>query len=176
LLLVLMAAALAAAGDWLRLRRVAPAARALATAAALATIAAVSIAGFRNYGVFRRDDRLLAALDLARRNDVAAVLDLATPWYLSGGFYYLHHDVPYYFKPQFDALGGIEARQLASHVLVDASAPDLPGFRQLSAHGGVRILEQVSPPAAYLAPGKDGREPLQDGVDDRFTPAPRSAF
>ena len=94
LLLVLAAAAIAAAGEWLRMRRVAPGARALATAAAFAIIAAVSVAGFRNYGVFRQDDRLLAALDLARRSDVAAVLDLATPWYLSGGFYYLHHDVP----------------------------------------------------------------------------------
>jgi GPI mannosyltransferase 3 len=169
LLLVLMAAALAAGGEWLRTRRVAPPARALAAAVAFGTIAAVSIAGFRDYGVFRQDDRLLAALDLARRNDVAAVLDLATPWYLSGGFYYLHHDVPYYFKPQLDALC-VEPRQLASHVLVDASAPDLPGFRQLSAHGSVRILAQVSPPAAYLAPGKDGREPMQRGVDDRFAP------
>jgi hypothetical protein len=117
----------------------------------------------RNYGVFRQDDRLLAALDLSRRSDVAAVLDLATPWYLSGGFYYLHHDVQVYFKPQLDALGGIEPRQLGSNVLVDASAPEIPGFRQLSAHGAVRILEQVSPPTVYVAPGKDGREPLQGG-------------
>ncbi len=170
LLLVLMAAAVAAAEEWLRTRRVGPPARALATAAAFATIAAVSIAGFRNTGVFRQDDRLLAALDLSRRSDVAAVLDLATPWYLSGGFYYLHHDVPVYFKPQLDALAGVEPRRLASHVLVDQSAPDIPGFRQLSAHGAVRILEQVSPPAVYLAPGKDGREPLQGGVDGRFGP------
>ena len=33
-----------------------------------------------------------------------------------------------------------------------------------------------TPPAAYLAPGKDGREPLQSGVDDRFTPALRQGF
>jgi phosphatidylinositol glycan class B len=173
LLLVLAAAAIAAAEQWLRARRVAPTARALATAAAFAIIAAVSIAGFRNYGVFRQDDRLLAALDLAQRSDVAAVLDLATPWYLCGGFYYLHHDVPVYFKPQLDALPGVEPRQLASHVLVDASAPDLPGFRQLAAHGTVRILEQVSPPAVYLTPGTDGREPMQGGVDDRFGPSGR---
>jgi hypothetical protein len=94
-------------------------------------------------------------------------------WYLSGGFAYLHHDVPVYFKPQLDALPGVAPRDLASHVLVGASAPDLPGFRLLADHGSVRILEQVSPPAAYLRPGKDGREPLQQGVDDRFTPAPR---
>jgi hypothetical protein len=136
-------------------------------------IAAGSIAGFRNDGVLRRDDRLTAALDLSRRSDVAAVLDLATPWYLSGGFYYLHHNVPVYFKPQLEALPGVAPRELASHVVVGVSAPDVPGFRLLADHGSVRILEQVSPPPTYLAPGKDGREPLQHGVDDRFTPGAR---
>jgi GPI mannosyltransferase 3 len=166
LLLVLAAAAIAAAGEWLGPRR----AGRLATAAAIAAIVIVSIGGFRRYSVFRQDDGLVAALDLSRRNDVAAVLNLARPWYESGGFYYLHHDVPYYFERELDALPGVEPRLLASHVLVGPSSPDIPGFRLLASHGSVRILEQVSPPPAYLAPGKDAREPLQGGVDDRFTP------
>jgi hypothetical protein len=171
LLLVLAAAGIAAAAERLDARRAGRGR--LATAAAVAVIAAGSIAGFRNDGVLRRDDRLTAALDLSRRSDVAAVLDLATPWYLSGGFYYLHHNVPVYFKPQLEALPGVAPRELASHVVVGVSAPDVPGFRLLADHGSVRILEQVSPPPAYLAPSKDGREPLQGGVDDRFTPPQR---
>jgi GPI mannosyltransferase 3 len=166
LLLLLASAAIAAAGQWLGTRR----AGWLVTAAAIALIAGVSIGGFRRYGVFRQDDYLLAALDLSRRNDVVAVLDLVTPWHDSGGFYYLHHDVPYYFKSELDLLPGVEPRQLASHVLVGASTPDLPGFRVLADHRGARILEQVSPPAAYLTPRRDTRTPFQGGVDDRFTP------
>jgi phosphatidylinositol glycan class B len=166
LLLVLASAAIATAGEWLGTRR----GGRFATVAAIAAIAIVSIGGFRRYDVFRQDDHLMAALDLSRRNDVVAVLNLVAPWHDSGGFYYLHHDVPYYFTSELDQLPGVEPRQLASHVLVGASTPDLPGFRLLAAHRGVRILEQVSPPAAYLTPRRDIRTPFQGGVDDRFTP------
>ena len=158
LLLVLAAAAIAAAGEWLRTRRVAPGARALATAAAFAIIAAVSIAGFRNYGVFRQDDRLLAALDLARRSDVAAVLDLATPWYLSGGFYYLHHDVPVYFKPQLDALArhrAAPAREPCAGRRIRAGHPGLP-----AALGPRRRAH----PRAGVAAGGLSRRPARMGA------------
>jgi GPI mannosyltransferase 3 len=168
LLLVLAAAAIACAGEWLGTRRTGR----LATAVAIAAILVVSIGGFRIYGVFRQDDQLLAVLDLSRRSDVAAVLDLAAAWTESGGFYYLHHDVPYYFQPELGARPGVEPRQLVSHVLVGASSPDIPGFRLLATHGNVRILEQVSPPPSYLRSGKDAREPFQGGVDDRFPPPP----
>jgi GPI mannosyltransferase 3 len=166
LLLVLVAAAIACAGEWLGTRRAAQ----LVTAVAIVAIATVSIGRFRIYGVSRQDDQLLVALDLSRRSDVAAVLNLAVPWHDSGGFYYLHHDVPYYFEPELRARRGVEPRQLASHVLVRTSSPDIPGFRLLAAHGNVHILEQVSPPPSYLTSGKDAREPFQGGVEDRFPP------
>jgi phosphatidylinositol glycan class B len=175
LLLVLSADAVAAAQIWARAHVAGWLAWPVASAA-ICAITVASLAGFRQQGIFKRDDRLLAALDLSRRNDVAGVLDLSGPWWISGGFYYLHHDVPYYFKEQIDALPGTEVRRLVSHVLVSAAAPDMPGFRLSARYGSVQILEQISPPPAYLALEKDGREPLQPGVDDRFTPTVRPRF
>jgi GPI mannosyltransferase 3 len=142
----------------------------------IAAIAAVSVLGCAFRGVLTRDDRLIASLDLSRRRDLAAVLDLTGAWWSSGGFYYLHRNVPYYFKEQIDGLPITDIRSLASHVLVRTPPSDIPGFRVSARYGTIAILEQVSPPPAYRRLQKDGREPYQPGVDDRFMPNVRPRF
>lgn len=124
-------------------------------------------------GVMKQDGRLLAMLDISRRSDVVAVIDLTDGWWTSGGFYYLHHNVPYYFGTGGRPL--TELRLLGSHVISPASKAAPPGFRISARYGDVVVLEQVSPPAAYL-PLKDDREPPQPRVDDTFTPTVRPRF
>lgn len=41
-----------------------------------------------------RDDMLLAYLFLSKQADLAAVLNTSRAWWATGGYYYLHHDVP----------------------------------------------------------------------------------
>ena len=141
-------------------------ARAIVIVAVLAVSAVTSVTG----EVFERDDRLLAALDLSTRDNVSAVLDLTGDWTDSGGFYYLHRNVPYYFEEQVDGLPATNIREIVSHVVAPADQTDIPGFRPVATYGDLAILEQVSPPAAYRRLAKDGREPREPRVEDRLRP------
>lgn len=138
---------------------------------ALATVAAVSAVGCVIRGVFARNDRLVATLDLSRRHDVVAVLDLTGIWSHSGGFYYLHENVPLYFLPQVESLPTTALRSLVSHVMVPATYPTIPGFRLSTHYRTVAILEQVSPPPVYRHLDRDGRAPPQAGLDDKLASA-----
>jgi GPI mannosyltransferase 3 len=143
---------------------------------AIATMTLVSGLGIAFGGVLQRDDELLATLDLSRRNDVAAVLDVSGPRWESGGYYYLHHDVPYCFKDQIDDLSVTDFRWFASHVLVPATQSAPPGFRLSARYGSISVLEQVTPPQTYRPMPYNCRAPQQPGVDDHFTPTVRPRF
>lgn len=127
-------------------------------------------------GVFSRENRLQAMLHLSDQKNVAAVLDLAGPWYLSGGFYYLHKNVPYYFPEQTQELSNSEFYRYVSHVVAKRSAAVTPGFSVLSYHGDVMVLAQPSPPADYLRLPFDGRRPVQPGIDGEIQPDVRARF
>jgi hypothetical protein len=161
LLLILLAAAIANGLQSLRLIF----GRLSGAGPAIVTVAAVSVVGCVLRGVFANDDRLVATLDLSRRSNVAAVLDLTGHWAHSGGFYYLHHDVPLYFQQQINAVPIADMHLLVSHVLVPAIRTVIPGFRVSARYGSVAILEQVAPPPAYRPLATDVREPRQPGLD-----------
>jgi hypothetical protein len=142
----------------------------LAQALAIVAVLAVSTVTCVTNEEFERDDRLLAALDLSRRDDVSAVLDLTGAWTESGGFYYLHRNVPYYFEAEVEGLPATDIRRFVSHVVAPADETDIPGFRVAASYGDVAILEQVSPPASYRRLPKDGREPREPRVEDHLRP------
>jgi hypothetical protein len=169
LLLILWADALVNGLHWLRPTFGGP--RTLG--AIIATVATLSVAGCVLRGVFSRDDRLLATLDLSRRSDVAAVLDLSGFWFRSGGCYFLHHDVPLYFEPQITAEPLSAVRSLVSHVLVPVTHATIPGFRVSARYGSIAILEQVAPPPLYRRLAADGREPREPGLEGGSAPRPQ---
>jgi GPI mannosyltransferase 3 len=136
----------------------------------LAIMATISAVECVMHGVFARDDRLLATVELSRRHDVAAVLDLTGFWSRSGGYYYLHQNVPLYFQQQIEAVPMSAVRSLVSHVIVPVTQAAIPGFRLSTRYRSVAILEQVSPPPAYRRLKRDAREPRQSGLDDRLDP------
>jgi phosphatidylinositol glycan class B len=166
LLLVVLADAIVNGSQ--RLRRIFADRAVLRTA--IAAIATISLVDCVFRGVFARDDRLVATLELSRRSDVAAVLDLTGPWWRSGGFYYLHRDVPLYFQEQINGMPLSDLRFLVSHVLVPATQDQIPGFRVSARYRTVAILQQEAPPPAYRRLGKDGREPHQAGINDALRP------
>jgi hypothetical protein len=139
-------------------------------------VALVSVIGCVAAEVLKREDRLLATLDLARRADVAAVVDLTGPWWESGAFYYLHKDIPFCFEGDVQGLpaGGIAS--VASHVLVRHSDPTPAGFRVVAVHGTIKLLESETRPASLRRLAKDCREPAQEGVDGRFLPTVRRRY
>jgi hypothetical protein len=143
---------------------------------AVVWIGAVVVLGTAYGGVLKRDDHLNAWLDLSRRNDVKAVLDLTGPYWASGGYYYLHHDVPVYFPQVLGQLPRSDLRLFVSHIIVSAPDASIPGFRIESLHHGVAVLAQVSPPPAYRRLETYTREMPLRALDGRFTPRIRAAF
>jgi hypothetical protein len=169
LFLILLANGTVQAMSWLRSLR-------SMQAAAIAIVIVVSTVGCVLGGVMRRDDRLLASLELSQRKDVAALLDLTGHWTQSGAYYYLHRNVPYYFRPNVSEVPASEYRFIASHILV-AEPTTLPvGFHILARYGSVAILGQAEPPETYRKLEKDGSKPQQEGVDDRLAPTVRARY
>ncbi len=123
--------------------------------------------------VFARDDHLLAVLDLSKREDVRAVIDLTGSWSKSGGFYYLHRDVPLYFAKDLSGKPVNDYRRLASHIIVGGAHPAFPGFRIIARYHDVAVFGQISPPTGYQAAPPKLREPRQKGVDGRIVPQVR---
>lgn len=136
---------------------------------AVASAIVVSLAGATLEHVFRRDDHLLAALALSQQKRVEAVIDLTVPWFDSGGYYYFHQNVPLYFDGSLEYVAPADFHLFASHILVRATHPRIPGFRVSSAHGDIMILEQISPPNEYRLI-KDYDRPKEPAVDNQFTP------
>ena len=92
----------------------------------IAAVCAVSLLGYTYRDVFARDGHLRASMELSRRSDVKAVFDLTGPWVNSGGFYYLHQDVPVYFPEQLRQVAKTDFHFYASHIIVGAGATEIP--------------------------------------------------
>jgi hypothetical protein len=137
---------------------------------ALGCVAAVSVYGVFKTNVFGRQDRLAAAIELSRRPDVRAVLDLSGVWWSSGGMYYMHWDVPLYFENQVAGIRDEDLQAIATHAVVPAERGPIPGFQTIKAIGNLRILERVSPDAPLQSIPSDTRAPRQQGVDGTFLP------
>ena len=139
-------------------------------------IGAVFVLGTAYGGVLNRDDHLNAWLDLSQRSDVKAVLDLTGPYWASGGYYYLHHDVPVYFPQVLGQLPRSDLRLFVSHIIVSVPAASIPGFRVQSLHHDIAVLEQISPPPAYRRLETNTREIPLPAINGRFSPRIRAAF
>lgn len=106
---------------------------------------------------FRAQDPMFAALRyLAAADDVRGVFYQAenAPYFHTGGYYYLHHDVPFY-----DARTWGEAfrrrpnpAELVSHIVTasDAPAEQLPGFVKAREFGALAVWVRAENDAAVL--------------------------
>ncbi len=169
LLLVLLARASVEIQSWL-------AQRYSSTWIAIGIISLLSIIGGSRGDILKRDDVLLATLDLSKRNNVAGFLDLTSQWIDTGGFYYFHHNVPYAFRWDVKQLSTDEYKNYFSHILDRGDRPIPAGFRVSARYGSIVLLEQSDPPPSYRKLPADGREPKQPGVDDRYTPNVRRRY
>jgi hypothetical protein len=125
--------------------------------------------------IFRTQDHKLALLYVSKQNDVTGICvhSSVCNWWESGGFYYLHKDVPFYFtKNEY------EVRQVAgiiSYWLCSLLEPILPGFRKVTRIETVVIWQKEQAPPTYQQP-KQQRLPIyspnipQPGIDDKYKP------
>ncbi len=155
---------------------------------AVAILALVSVAGMlgvlprhdASYPVrplYARQDELRAFAFLSRQLDLAGVWLSGVPWWGSGGYYYLHRDVPLYLATDEEVMrrqGG--PRAFASHVVCPVSADEIPGFVRIATFGGLEVRKQLAPPALYATLPSHTKHILQPNVDGVFHPSVTPRF
>ncbi|MEO0457789.1 MAG: glycosyltransferase family 39 protein [Cyanobacteria bacterium P01_A01_bin.114] len=115
-----------------------------------------------------KNNELQAYLYLNDQPGVVSVLNLSSPWYDSGGYYYLHRDVPIYFPNHIDGISVSQLSRYISHVVCLQDYPSIPGFTVGAQFGWVDVRTADAPPPETLA--VETRRPEQVGVDDIFLP------
>ena len=123
---------------------------------------------YRN-SIFSQNEILNAYLYLFEENDVHGILSFAS-WSATGGYYYLHKDIPIYSKDYFKPDDSESYLSHVSHILCPVYYGDIPGFETLVRWRKVEIRKQVNPPPEYRKAPDDTRNVLQKGIDDRFPP------
>jgi GPI mannosyltransferase 3 len=122
---------------------------------------------YRTTPLFRKQDSLLAYRYLSERTGVEGILDATRPWWRTGGYYYLHRDIPVYFPEQLQP-NNPDVLRYVSHILCRTSSPEVEGFKMVAAMGNIEIREQTHPPTQYEKIVGYGRNVLMPGIDDRF--------
>ncbi len=108
---------------------------------------------------------------LSGETGVAAVLEAFTSRKTStGGYYYLHRDVPVYF-PEHISIEDGKLTEYVSHVICRSDTKNLPGFRSIATFGKIDIRKQTSPPLQYKRLNHYSRNILMPGIDDKYKPA-----
>ncbi len=133
-------------------------------------LAAVFLAFAVYKGQWNREPRLDVALYLSEQPGVKSILDLAEGRWRSGGYSYLHKDIPLMFSDDMSAAMKADVRKVASHIVINASKPPIAGFKTIKQFGLIKIMSQTDPPLGYKPPRVGYRNPPQPGVDGKFVP------
>lgn len=125
----------------------------------------------------KKQDTLEAYLSLYKESDLVAVLEASEPWYATGGYYYLHRDVPIYYPPMLP--GGLLNQELTSyvsHIICRSDQKEIPGFYTATRIGSLEIRKQLHSPTHYKNLEGYSRNVLQKGIDNRFQPTVKPRF
>lgn len=140
--------------------------RAAVSPAVMGLVVAVSALGA--IGKLPFEDKVYAQAPLSRTDDfdayvllsnapgVTGVYDESQPWWYSGGYYYLHKDVPLYFPVLMpEGFPGGDPEPYVSHWLRPASAGEPgPGYELWQTVGGTNIWRRkVDPPTPKVVEG-----------------------
>ncbi|MEM8807919.1 MAG: glycosyltransferase family 39 protein [Cyanobacteria bacterium P01_G01_bin.38] len=115
-----------------------------------------------------KNDGLQAYLYLNNQPGVVSVLNLNSQWYDSGGYYYLHKDVPIYFSHQVEGISETLLSRYISHVVCPREYPSIPGFTISAQFDFVDVRTSTEPPSQTLS--VETRRILQPGVDGVYLP------
>lgn len=123
--------------------------------------------------IFRSEDHKLALLYLSKQSDVAGICvqSSACKWWESGGYYYLHKNVPMYFTKDLGQTGQLV--WFFSHWLCTVIEAENKGFRRVTAIGTALILQRVGAdggPAQLRTPPPYTTDIYQPGIDRRYKP------
>jgi len=121
------------------------------------------------HSIVARSEVLIATIALSQEQNVYAVINLASRWYDMGGYYYLHNNVPIYFRENFEQglLHLNKAASYASHIVCPVGFPEVPGFAMSRRWETIEIRARIDKSAPYQRLDIDTKNILQDGVDNK---------
>ncbi|MCX7115220.1 MAG: hypothetical protein NTW08_04880 [Gammaproteobacteria bacterium] len=121
-------------------------------------------------------ENTLQAFDFMRADNKLAALFINSPeWWLTGGYYYLHRDVPVYFLYQH--FGSIhEAKDHVSHVLCEPISGCVRDFAPAARMGGLEVCKRRTPFAIYPQLSHYDRQIYQPGIDGVYKPTVQPLF
>lgn len=114
-----------------------------------------------NHSIFYNNPRLKAYRYLAEKNDVHGVMDNSDLWFRSGGYYYLHREIPLYFMSSQPSNAAF-----VSHVISKAGIYIPPEFRPIQAFDSTIIYKRVDSAFVYVDDNGFDYDIIQSGVDD----------
>ncbi|MGA1263658.1 MAG: hypothetical protein ACO331_07080 [Prochlorothrix sp.] len=120
-----------------------------------------------------RQPTLISYLRLSQEPQLWGVLNLASPWFNTGGYSYLHRDVPIYFEEHRSLWAGARESDYVSHIICEPeqnNCPQEPEFEPWQRLGHLEIWRATQQPLTPKILDLDLKNVLQGGVDDRFKP------
>jgi GPI mannosyltransferase 3 len=117
------------------------------------------------HNIFYRDPGLSAYQYLYKQKNLAAVFDNADFWFQSGGYYYLHRDVPLYFNNTPPP-----SLEYVSHIVTKDDLGRLEGFAIEKRFGDLSIYARTDKNFNYKTDYNFDRNMYQPGIDDNRHP------
>ncbi len=128
---------------------------------------------YRFQPLYSRDPMLHVFKLLSSEGSVAAVYVEPKNFAHTGGYYYLHLDIPLYFKEDVERMSDNNQPGLVgyvSHIVCLATSESHAGFVTVGEIGTLQIRKQQNPPHGFQRLPSYSRNVAQKGVDDTFTP------
>jgi hypothetical protein len=116
-----------------------------------------------DHDIFYRDPRLAAYRFLNACPDMAGLYDISEQWFRSGGYYYLHNDIPIYFASSTPL-----KLEYVSHILSREPVPTSSGFELIKQFENYRIYARANKNFPYKRDLNYTKNIMQPGIDDRL--------
>jgi phosphatidylinositol glycan class B len=149
----------------------------------------ISIAGFCKwlpgeesiYGphpLYSHNAMLDVFISLSKEDAVSGVFVEPPGWTATGGYYYLHQDVPIYFSGYGKMIsddGLLGLKKYVTHIVANSSekGDGHTGFVVIQDFGALQVWKQQDPPIHFTTLPSYTRNILYWGIDDKFSPTVR---
>ncbi len=121
--------------------------------------------------MFNKENILTSYLYLYNEPDLHSILNIAKPWYGTGGYYYLHRDVPIIVNYKYFNLDNDKSYlSYISHIICPFGYKYIPGFKTIKTIGSIEIRKQINPPSKYKRIPFDTKNPKQPNIDSKYKP------
>jgi len=128
------------------------------------------------YPVLYRSDILSAYRYLSSDDSVKAIFNDTSGWGSTGGYYYLHKDIPIYDmdfpekNPGLITHGKLDMYRYVTHVICRAGNPVIPGFYVEKRFKQIEIRRSIKYRDTLKIIKADTKNPLMKGIDGVYTP------